>query len=86
MERVLRCDVGGYFFACVKTGLVADVAPAQFADKIVWVGENYTSRDDMKNALYSRAKVSRFDVFPVRACTDGLGDELLQSEGLGMAD
>lgn len=86
MERVLRCDVGGYFFACVRTSLIADVAPAQFADENVWVGENYTSRDEMRNALYTRAKVSCFDVFVVGACTDDLGDELVQFEGPRMTD
>lgn len=40
---------------------MADIAHVQFAEKSVWVGENYTSRDDMRNALYSRAKVSQLD-------------------------
>ncbi|KAM0713380.1 hypothetical protein Q7P37_010342 [Cladosporium fusiforme] len=36
-------------------------AAMSFAEESVWVGENYTSRDEMRNALYSRAKCM-FDV------------------------
>lgn len=86
MERALRCNVRRYFFACVGVSPIADVARAQFAEESVWVGENYTSRDEMRNALYSRAKVSCFDVLAVLGCTGGLADELLQFEGFSIAD
>lgn len=41
---------------------MAYVAHVQFAEEGVWVNENYASRNEMRNVLYSRAKVSRFNI------------------------
>lgn len=65
---------------------MADIAHVQFAGESVWVGEKYTSRDDMRNALYSRAKVSRFDNFEALPFPDRGPEHLVQMRRIDKAD